>query len=1243
MRAYKVAAWMVLCLGVAAMSMAQAPSADQQDVEKLLQSLQVPAGATESPVVYKTDEGFVRFLGAPAQGAFAVPSTAKAAGPEPAARAFLSTYKGALGLSNDKVGLNTESVRVYGGQHYVRLNQTYNSLNVFAGSVVVQVDGANDVRNVVCEVMRDTRAVDDSVFAFTPGLADDEAAAKGKKALAKALAADDDITGVDADTFILGGNPELLLYSPTLLGQSGAIHLAWLMTLTTDTPEHIVQRILVDAQSGELLLHYSMTDNSLSRQVYDCNYTTTFPTTPVRVEGGAATGISDVDKLYDYLGDGYNFYADHFGRDSYDDNGSTINAYANYTMMNAYWDSFSEQLVVGTGWATDDIVVHEFAHANTGIINEDLIYFGESGSLNEHFSDTFGEFVDQTNGRGNDSSSARWLIGEDLSQIILDQLNSTSGMLGFRNMKNPPEFDQPDRYNSPLFINPYAYYDYGGVHVNNGVGNKLVYLLTDGDSFNGQTVKKIGMDKVAELVYASEFLLPYYGTYYYYYLALGAASVTLNFTFEERLNVARAGRAVEIEPPTLEADALTGFRAISAFDTDGNPVVALHWTNPTADEFSQVTLVRSVGAFADNPDEGTELYSGLNDSYLDQDVQSGVEYYYTLFADMTTGLPEVAYARATAGALSSKTLTEAFSTSDSTPVDLAYSQILFTPVGAPSSTSSSGGSDYANYEATITHSVYELPVAASDAEGSAWYTVMTDDSSIYFTMSNATFPYFGRGYSRLFVSSNGCVTFKDVIASDLKDISLATHFSVPRISFLFADLNPSAGGTIWSRDLADRLVLTFQDVPEYISGGSGYGSARTNTIQVELFYSGHIRVTYLNLGVNNAVVGLSDGQGVPIDPATLFDNVRHLSSLSSLSELPETHSHLSIDPVAPVSVDPGDLITFSASTTLPAGTTSFPVLTATWDGDGTVPFADNTDGTGTFYWQTTVEDQGLFVVRVRARLGDEEAFQDVYVLVGDSLYVPEATNLTVSSDTAYEDPTQDRVVADNRPLIAAYEYYHAQGLTEGNSLLYWYRNGQIVPGLTGAHNPDVPTQDSPSVPASATHPGDRWYFRVLPIATAAVSGSSDTYQIIGYEAMSPVVTIAGGPEVLSVTPNFGDMVGGETVRIFGANLSGALSVKFGGVPAASIHAISKNELQVVTPLISQVGTVSVMVTTSDGSGSLPGAYTYQTDEITPSDKTYQIMGCGTAAAEKGGLGDWMVLVAALACLAAFSRRPARAR
>ena len=116
----------------------------------------------------------------------------------------------------------------------------------------------------------------------------------------------------------------------------------------------------------------------------------------------------------------------------------------------------------------------------------------------------------------------------------------------------------------------------------------------------------------------------------------------------------------------------------------------------------------------------------------------------------------------------------------------------------------------------------------------------------------ATVSLYGSSYPTLFVGSNGYITFS---AGDTTSLpSLQSHFLLPRISALFDDLDPSAGGSVSWKQLADRVAITFQNVPEK-------GSDNSNSFQVEIFFNGAIRITWMGIQASSAMIGLSAGQG----------------------------------------------------------------------------------------------------------------------------------------------------------------------------------------------------------------------------------------------------------------------------------------------------------------------------------------------------------------------------------------------
>lgn len=74
-----------------------------------------------------------------------------------------------------------------------------------------------------------------------------------------------------------------------------------------------------------------------------------------------------------------------------------------------------------------------------------------------------------------------------------------------------------------------------------------------------------------------------------------------------------------------------------------------------------------------------------------------------------------------------------------------------------------------------------------------------------------------------------------------------------------SNANPGASGSglvSWRR-LSDRMAVTWNNVFEY-------GTTNPNRFQIELFYDGRIRMTYLNMSSTDGVAGLSRGVGLPV-------------------------------------------------------------------------------------------------------------------------------------------------------------------------------------------------------------------------------------------------------------------------------------------------------------------------------------------------------------------------------------------
>ncbi len=185
----------------------------------------------------------------------------------------------------------------------------------------------------------------------------------------------------------------------------------------------------------------------------------------------------------------WDYFKNVHGRNGTNGSGKKVKVKANWGNLNAtYSGNFWGQTIrIGKNGnnhlSTMDIMAHEYAHGVTKY-SAGLVYQGESGALNESFSDIFGTMAeDYANAGGFD-----WTMGEDASFLI-------------RNMANPPAKGHPDTYGGTNWVDPNSSYDYGGVHINSGVQNKWFYLLSQGGTHNGVTVQAIGKAKAAKIAF----------------------------------------------------------------------------------------------------------------------------------------------------------------------------------------------------------------------------------------------------------------------------------------------------------------------------------------------------------------------------------------------------------------------------------------------------------------------------------------------------------------------------------------------------------------------------------------------------------------------------------------------------------------------------------------------------------------------------------------------------------------------
>ena len=225
------------------------------------------------------------------------------------------------------------------------------------------------------------------------------------------------------------------------------------------------------------------------RLIYHADFKESIRGRLVRKEGEDPTGDPAIDEAYEGAGQTWDLYYDIFGRNSVDNKGMFLISTVHYGQGydNAFWDG--EQMVYGDGdedlpeperlfnrfTIAVDIIGHELTHGVTQF-EAKLDYYGQSGALNESFSDVFGSLVKQRV-LSQKASEADWLIGQGLFT------SNVSGQ-AIRSMKSPGRaYDDPllGKDPQPGHMKDYirTTSDNGGVHLNSGIPNRAFYFCAN--------------------------------------------------------------------------------------------------------------------------------------------------------------------------------------------------------------------------------------------------------------------------------------------------------------------------------------------------------------------------------------------------------------------------------------------------------------------------------------------------------------------------------------------------------------------------------------------------------------------------------------------------------------------------------------------------------------------------------------------------------------------------------------------
>ena len=253
--------------------------------------------------------------------------------------------------------------------------------------------------------------------------------------------------------------------------------------------------------------------------------------TTIDIEGKTGAKITvEYEPSYDPASDIHwgmgrtlDFYKEAFGRNSYDGNGSPVYNFVylseeddKLTWLNsdrnnaaAYSSVKPYPMVYGMGgWAKSmnaffmlpcvelSVMSHEFTHIVTDQTAQ-LVYKGESGALNESFSDLMGISCKKWN-----EPEAAWMIGTDGLMLGASDMRN----MAFPKLSYKSRYPNPDTYKGQYWEDTESTADNGGVHTNSSVQNKFFYLLSDGDEGTNDVgfsykVTGIGIEKARRIAY----------------------------------------------------------------------------------------------------------------------------------------------------------------------------------------------------------------------------------------------------------------------------------------------------------------------------------------------------------------------------------------------------------------------------------------------------------------------------------------------------------------------------------------------------------------------------------------------------------------------------------------------------------------------------------------------------------------------------------------------------------------------
>ena len=318
----------------------------------------------------RTAEGHVRALSAPPGRGFPLP---RGVSGDDAPAAFLAKHAVAFGVAKPDVRFVAERAKTVGNRRVVRLRQEFRAIPVFGAAALVQV-GPGGVEFVLADLARDQADLHAEDFDTAPSTGKDAA-----ESVALSL-----VRGASSAPDLVVDEPQLMIFEPSVIGERGS-EPARLARPRAERRGDVDEVVLVDAHVGDVAFHYSRVKEAKSRPIYDANNVSGSLGTLVRSEGGPPSGDRRRRPRLHILRRHLRLLLHPVrpgqlrrGGPAAHRPGPLLRARRTCPFANAYWNGSRDAVRRRASPAADDVVAHELTHGVTER-ESNLIYWDESG------------------------------------------------------------------------------------------------------------------------------------------------------------------------------------------------------------------------------------------------------------------------------------------------------------------------------------------------------------------------------------------------------------------------------------------------------------------------------------------------------------------------------------------------------------------------------------------------------------------------------------------------------------------------------------------------------------------------------------------------------------------------------------------------------------------------------------------------------------------------------------------------